>query len=284
MKRSRHVTTCTIVGKAAAAVLLLTLFFHPSLHAAGPVGTDQPVESVQVPADRSVSITMGGDRLSNGYGQWQNVKLNARYSKADHVWQAELSSFREFGQSGRLIGLGDTVTLSPNDYFSGAISVGDGAFYLPKVRVDVTAFRKWRADKNLVTSVGWGHYEAPDGHTDRTLNLGGVWYFEQPWIVEGGVRVNRSNPGSIKSVQRFVAVTQGRNREDVYTVRYGWGGEGYQSTGIQTLLVNFKSQQLAFTWRHWVNANSGMQWQIERYRNPYYRRNGLSITFFHDFQ
>ena len=62
-------------------------------------------------------------------------------------------------------------------------------------RVDATLYRKFLPGRNLVGSVGVGYYNAPDGHTDRSLSLGAAYYFEAPWIVEGGVRLNTQQPG-----------------------------------------------------------------------------------------
>lgn len=232
---------------------------------------------------RSVTVSLGGHQLSNGYGQWRDVKLSGVYGVGAHVWQAELAAKRQYGESGLFLGVSDTVTLSPDWYASLSVGAGDGAFYLPRFRADAAVYKKWLDAQNFVTSVGLGYYRAPDGHVDRALNLGAVWYFEQPWIAEAGVRLNRSNPGRISTHQRFVALTYGRVLQDTVTLRYGSGGEGYQSIGAQAALVNFRSHQTGLSWKHWLTPQGGVQVSLERYRNPYYSRNGVALAFFHDF-
>ena len=76
----------------------------------------------------------------------------------------------------------------------------------------------------------------------RSLLLGAAYYFEQPWIVEGGIRFNSSNPGSVQTTQQFLALTYGRQKQDVVTARVGWGEEGYLAIGPATQLVNFRSR------------------------------------------
>lgn len=251
---------------------------------------DAPAIQALSPADRqtlaplrSMAISMGGNQLSNGYGHWRDVRLSGVYGAGDHVWQGEFAAKRQFGESGLFAGVSDTITLSPDWYTSLSLGAGDGAFYLPRLRADGAVYKKWLPGRNLVTSVGLGYYRAPDAHIDRALNLGAVWYLEQPWIVEAGLRFNRSNPGQIDTRQRFVAVTYGQHRHDLWTIRHGSGGEGYQSIGAQATLVNFKSHQTSASWKHWLNPQGGIQLSLERYRNPYYSRHGVALAFFHDF-
>jgi YaiO family outer membrane protein len=134
-----------------------------------------------------------------------------------------------------------------------------------------------------VGSVGVGYYSAPDGHSDRSLSLGLVYYFEAPWIAEGGVRLNSSNPGGIRTQQQFVALTYGHVKQDLVGARYGWGGEGYLSIAANTQLVNFRSNEASVTWRHWLNASTGVLIGANRYTNPLYKRAGLTVGVFHDF-
>lgn len=242
-----------------------------------------PAEGRQLVPLRSMAISVGGHQLSNGYGHWRDARISWVYGSGDHVWQGEIAAKKQFGESGLFAGISNTVTLHPDWYTSLSVGVGDGAFYLPRVRADGALYKKWLSGRNLVTSVGLSYYRAPDVHIDRAVNLGAVWYFEQPWVLEAGVRLNRSNPGQIDTRQRFVAVTYGRHQHDLWTLRHGSGGEGYQSIGPQAALINFRSHQTGATWKHWMTPQGGVQVSFERYRNPYYSRNGLSVAFFHDF-
>ncbi|MES2361905.1 MAG: YaiO family outer membrane beta-barrel protein [Pseudomonadota bacterium] len=232
---------------------------------------------------RSLELSTSPQSLSAGYGNWQDVTLRGSYGLPSHVLQGELSAQHKFNKDGAFVGLGDTYTFDEDWYASFALGAGDGAFYLPRYRVDATLYRKLLADRRLVSSVGLGYYKAPDGHTDSSVSLGLVYYFQSPWIVEGGVRMNSSNPGSIRTQQQFVALTYGHARQDLVTARYGWGGEGYLAIAANTQLVNFKSREASLAWRHWLSPGTGVLLGVNRYTNPSYNRAGLSVGIFHDF-
>lgn len=179
--------------------------------------------------------------------------------------------------------MGDTYTFSDDWFGSLALGVGDGAFYLPKYRVDASVSRKLLDQRNLVASVGAGYYNAPDGHVDRSLSLSAAYYFDAPWIAEAGIRFNHSNPGAIRTTQQFVAATYGRDKQDLVTARYGWGAEGYLATTTSTQLVNFRSKEFTIAWRHWFSPSTGWLLGANRYENPSYNRRGVNIGLFHSF-
>ncbi|MEO7887268.1 MAG: YaiO family outer membrane beta-barrel protein, partial [Polaromonas sp.] len=166
---------------------------------------------VQAPAEplRSLELSTGAQSLTGGYGNWNDVTLRGAYGVSRHVFQAEASVQRRFNEDGAFIGLGDTYTFNEDWYGSLAVGAGDGAFYLPRFRADATLYRKFLPGRNLVGNVGIGYYKAPDGHSDRSVSVGAAYYFESPWIIEGGVRLNSSNPGSVQTQQQFAAVTYG---------------------------------------------------------------------------
>ncbi|RZJ24990.1 MAG: YaiO family outer membrane beta-barrel protein [Haliea sp.] len=232
---------------------------------------------------RNLELSAGAQSLTGGFGNWRDLTLRGTYGLPSHVLQGEISQNHRFGQDGTFVGISDTYTFNPDWYGSVALGVGDGAFYLPNYRVDATLYRKFLPGRNLVGSVGVGYYDAPTGYTDRSVSLGAVYYFEAPWIVEGGVRFNTSNPGSVKSQQQFLALTWGRNKQDLVTARYGWGSEGYLAVAAGAQLVNFNSREASLSWRHWLNPSTGVVVGANRYTNPSYRRSGVSVGIFHDF-
>lgn len=242
----------------------------------------QPGNGVRPPF-RSLELTVGGQRLSNGFGDWRDTTLRGAYEVGDHVLQLELASKRQFGESGVFVGLADTYTFNQDWYGSLSVGAGDGAFYLPTYRVDGSLYRKFLEKRNLVASLGAGYYKAPAGNVDRNFNLGATYYFDGPWIVEGGIRFNNSRPGSIDTQQQFASVTYGRVRQYLVTARYGQGGEGYQTVAQNTQLVNFKSKEASLSWRYWLNNQSGILISGEHYRNPNYSRRGANVGFFHQY-
>lgn len=240
-----------------------------------------PLQTVE--ARRSLQLETGAQSLSAGYGNWRDVTLRGAYGVGAHLLQGEISAQHRFDKDGTFVGVSDTYTFDQDWYGSVALGGGDGAFFLPRYRIDATLYRKLLADRRLVSSLGLGYYSAPDGHTDRSLSLGLVYYFEAPWIVEGGVRFNRSNPGGVQTQQQFLALTYGHDKQDLVSARYGWGGEGYLATSANTQLVNFKSQEASLSWRHWLDQRTGLLLSANRYNNPLYRRTGLTVGIFHDF-
>ena len=134
-----------------------------------------------------------------------------------------------------------------------------------------------------MTSIGVTAVNAKDGHQDRSMLLSTSYYFDAPWIAEGGVRLNSSNPGAIKTQQQFLALTYGRDKEDLITVRHAWGAEGYQTIAASAQLVNFKSNETSMSWRHWLTPRTGVLVGANRYTNPFYNRSGLNIGIFHNF-
>ena len=244
-----------------------------------------PIEAGALALKRSVELTVGSQRLTAPYGSAQEVDLRGIYELAGgHMLQGELSSQRRFGTSGVFAGVSDTYTINPDYFASIAVGAGDGAFYLPRIRLDAFLYRKWLAKKNLVGSIGLGYYNAPDVHHDRSLSLGAAYYFDQPWIFEGGIRFNVSDPGAVHTHQQFLALTWGREKQDLVTARYGWGGEGYSAIGPATTLVNFQSHETILTWRHWVNLQTGFLVGANSYDNPTYKRTGVSVGIFHQLQ
>jgi YaiO family outer membrane protein len=250
-------------------------------------GNDVPVVPSAAPAAAetagSLEIGFGSQHLTAGFDNWSDVTVLGRYALGRHVLRAEAASTRRFGENGAFLGLGDTYTFDEDWYGALAVGAGDGAFYLPRIRIDAALNRKLLSDRSLVATLGLGYYHAPDGHTDRALTLGAIYYFKTPWVVEGGVRFNSSNPGAVRTNQQFVAATWGRDKHDLVTGRFTWGGEGYLSISAQTQLVNFRSNEANLGWRHWFTPRTGALLGLTRYSNPLYRRTGVNVGFFYDF-
>ena len=259
------------------------LAFAQQVDSGNDVNIPGPPVQASAAATRSLELTGGHQRLNTGFSNWNDVTLRGTYGLPKHVLQGEISVNRRYDETGAFLGLSDTYTFNEDWFGSLAVGAGDGAFYLPRYRVDAALYKKWLADRSLVTSVGGGYYSAPDGHIDRSLALGAAYYFKSPWIVEGGVRLNRSSPGSVDTQQQYAAVTYGRDKQDLVSARYTWGTEGYLAIAANTQLVDFKSQEATVAWRHWLNPKTGLLISANRYTNPSYQRAGINIGIFSDF-
>ncbi len=234
----------------------------------------------------SGSVEAGGDYqgVSNGFGDWfgQYAKGEIQTDKNNN-WNGELLHQREFGTTGTYAALGNTHTFNQDWYSTVDIGGGAGGEFLPRQRVDVFINRKWLDQRQLVTTIGLGEDHAMDSHSDRSIFFGGTYYFAAPWIVQGGIRFNESDPGSIEATSQFVAVTQGRDKEHFLTLRYGFGKEAYQIIDNDQTLSNFNSQQVSLQLKEWVGKDWGFDTTAEAYHNPNYDRNGITFGIFKEF-
>ena len=223
--------------------------------------------------------------LSSGYGNWQQEFVRGTLRSSDSTaWNAELVNAREFGAHGTLFGAGVTHTFDADWYGSLGGSFGSGFFY-PQGRLDATLNRKLGADRSVVATLGLTGVNAKDGHRDRSVLMALSWYLPNATVLEGGVRVNRSNPGGVMANSHYLALTHGYDKQQYLTLRYGAGEEAYQyiGAGAGDLLVNFRSHVLTGTWRKWINPHQGFQLRAEAYHNPYYNRRGVEAALFQEF-
>jgi YaiO family outer membrane protein len=228
----------------------------------------------------SLELRLSAQRVTAEYGDWREGVLVGTYSGGRHVLRGELAAMRRFHESGTYVAVMDTVTLDRDWYASVAAGAGDGAFYLPRYRVDAFINRKLSSARNLVLSLGAGHYRAPDGHIDRSATVGAHYYFRAPWIVQAAVRFTESDPGSVRARQQFVALTYGNDRRGQIVARYGWGREAYLAIGPSTSLVDFASREVNVQWRYWLDRSQGIVVAGEHYRNPAYHRAGALVGYF----
>ena len=247
--------------------------------------TDQtaPPDPLERTPTRNLEVSTGAQYLTGALGSWRHLTLRGVLEKGDHVFLGELSHKREFNTSGNFLGLTDTYSINSDWFTSVSLGVGDGAFYLPRHRFDGFLYRKWLPKKNFVSSVGVGYYGAPDGHIDRSIALGGAYYFEQPWVMEVGIRFNRSNPGRVNTHQQYAAVSFNPDKSNTFTTKYAWGGEGYVPLAATTSIVGFNSSEISLGWRHRIDPNWGFSISANHYRNPTYKRSGIDIGVNHQF-
>ncbi|MDQ3494568.1 MAG: YaiO family outer membrane beta-barrel protein [Pseudomonadota bacterium] len=252
------------------------------LIAASPCTTafaDQASPAVAVPTSHDAAgvVDLGIERhsLSDGFGDWRGTHLRGVwFASPETVVHYELVDTRRFNARGRFGSLGVTRTLDDRWYVSGSAGAGDGAFFFPDWRVDVAINRKWLDDRSLVTTIGYTQYNAPDGHVDRTALLGLTWYAPRHWVLEAGLRPNRSSPGAVRSNSGYLAATWGEDGKQYLTLRHERGREAYQTIGDNILLVDTPSRVSSVAWRRWLTRRCGFNVRLERYDNPNYRRRG----------
>lgn len=248
------------------------------------IARPQEREAVQE-HDRN-SIDFGGEyqSLSSGFGSWNAFYLRGVFpQRTRNTWNTEITQRSEFGDRGTYFDAGDTHIFNDDWYASVAAGASIGGFFLPRYRIDAALNKKWLERRNLVTSIGYMHAKAKDVHHDNMMEVGAAYYWERPWILEGAVRLNFSHPGPVLSESQFFALTHGRDKNRLLTLRVEFGREAYQLVGPSTTLAQFPSQSVSLTWRQWTHGSWGFNCVPQFYHSPAYRRGGITLGVFHEF-
>lgn len=270
----------------------------PLLPAAAPVAPSVPLASAPVMPSEKVENKQEENRqytgyveagaevhtLTNRYPNWSGeyIKGEVKASDSDN-WNGEFINQKRFGDNGVYGAIGNTHTFDENWFTNLSVGAGGSAVFLPKYRVDAFINRKWGDEKRLITTLGFGIYKAMETYNDKNISLGATYYFEEPYIVQAGVRFNRSNPGSADSVSEYVALTQGRSKEHFLTLRYGFGKEAYELQGDNSVINDFYSHEASLNWRQWLGEEWGFNLRGEFYHNPSYIRRGIALGIFREF-
>lgn len=220
--------------------------------------------------------------LTNDYGNWKGVSVNGSWQQNENnVWVAELLRESEYGAWGTYASAGLTHTFNEDWYGSLFLGASDsGAFFFPKLRVDAFINRKLLKDKSLVATLGLGYSKAHQVNEDNSLYLGASYYFAQPYMIEGGIRFNRSKPGPENSNRYRVAVTYGQEFKRYLIAEYDWGTEAYQYITNTVAIMDFNSRILTLTWREWLAKDWGFALRGEFYQSDEYDRTGVEISVF----
>jgi len=222
-------------------------------------------------------LTQGNPSWSGGFvkGTWQR--------NPDVVWLGEVSAQHRFNDRGVYLSLGATRVFNQDWYGALFAATSSGGFFLPRFRVDAFLSRKWLEQRNLVTTAGLSGIRAKDEHRDLNLFLGSSYYFDTPWIVEGGFHFNRSDPGGVTANNAYAAVTRGRAGDYYLTLRHSAGREAYQLIGPEATISDFSSRSSSLVYRKWLSPRIGFNLRAEHYSNPFYRRNSVEVSTFQDF-
>jgi YaiO family outer membrane protein len=222
--------------------------------------------------------------LDHGYADWKGVFVRGSWQQnSKNVWAGELLHKNEYNAWGNYLTAGLTHTFNDDWYGSLSAGVSDGAFFFNKYQVDGFINRKLLKDRNLVATLGVGYDEAKHVNADSYIYLGASYYFDEPWLLEGGIRLNRSTPGPENSHRYRIAVTYGRAFDQFIIADFDWGTEAYQFVSTDVSIVNFNSRILSLTWRKWIAKDWGLAMRGEFYQSDEYNRNGVEVSVFKHF-
>lgn len=242
------------------------------------------------PADRTgAGYIEGGfecDHLSAGNGHWNNQYIKSSLqTDPNNTWAAAIEHDFEFGEKAFYGEIDNTHIINDKWFSNVALGLSDNSIFVPKYFFGTTISRKLLKEENLVAYLG-GHayWWRPSPTTTQDLNPGLIYYFESPWILEGGVLFSRFMPGAIFSKSYYISVAQGKEKDHLYTLRYNFGREAYQTIGTATpALTNYSSTDITATWRQWIDKYWGFNITAEAYKNPFYERYGITVGLFRDF-
>jgi len=241
-------------------------------------------------------VEAGGDysSLDKNQKDWYGEYLRSAFkSDSANTWNLEVDNQNEFGNQGTFEDIGDTHIWT--DRFFTALSAGtseNGNLFMPNYRVDGNLYYRFLPGKNLVGNIGAGYYDSKIHYHDQNVNFGASYYFSTPWIVEGGMHLDFSDPGNEFAPMAFAAVTWGHNKRDFLTLRYAYGKEAYEdilinnATGAAALktVVGFDTSEFDVVWRHWFNNTPwGFNARGEYYTSKAYDRVGGSLGVFREF-
>jgi YaiO family outer membrane protein len=241
-----------------------------------PASAQQPT----TPLTSTVTAGVGANAVSGGFGDWRSAFVRGAFVRGSWVVMPEVVVSHQFHDEGTYFGLSATHVINEDWYVFAAAATSRGGFYLPRARAAATVYRKLLASRRLVVNAGTSYHEAKDVHRDVSLSTGAAYYFTAPWILEGGMALNRSNPGSVQGASGYAALTRGREGAYYLVGRVGVAREAYQIVGPSETVTDFHSTTALVSWRRWTSRSVGVTAGVEWYRNPFYHRTGATIGAF----
>ncbi|HEY6249456.1 MAG TPA: YaiO family outer membrane beta-barrel protein [Candidatus Angelobacter sp.] len=276
-----------------AIILLVCGWATAQNHQPIPQGSSLPgMSSMPMGMNGPGFLELGGSyfNVTGSSPRWDDAYANALISGGRNAVSGQLSRQNRYGDTGWYYGFGWTRVWSENWYseLDFGTSTVQG-FFLPKVRTDALINRKLLPRKQLVLQLGAGYdlskrvNGTPVANSDYRGQVGAIYYFERPWIVQGGAIFTHASPGNILAPAGYVAVTRGHVKEHYLTARANFGREGYEIFSAGQTIFNFPFQDYSVNWRQWMAPNWGFSATAEYESKPIYHRLGGTIGLFLDF-
>ena len=222
--------------------------------------------------------------LSAGFGNQTLHSLRLGWQgPAARTLHLTVERKQAFGESATLWIGAFAQDLSPDDRVGLALARSDAPTIAAKWRMDAHYSRKLLPERNLVATLAGYAANVADGHRDRGLVGSAAWYFADRQVLELGLRAALSDPGRNTAGRAFVAYTWGAVGADTLALRLESGREAYQSLGANAAVADFRSQEAALAWRHWLQPGVGVGLDWAHYTNPSYRRRTLGVSAFATF-
>lgn len=222
--------------------------------------------------------------LTDGFESTTGEYFRARIESSPvNAWAIDITNLDRFGDDGTQFSLGNTHIFSDRTYTQLSLASSSGGFFFPRLRVDGALSYKWFDDKRLVTTVGAGYFDAKDVHEDKWGYVEASYYLRGPFVLQGGMQVNVSDPGSVSSTSGYVAASYVNNKTRIMSLRAGVGNQAYQALTVNNFMVDFPYHSVRMTWREWVGKTWGINVVAERYASDVYDQHGFELGFFKEF-
>lgn len=222
--------------------------------------------------------------LTAGFSDWVEAYAKGSWQQnADNKWDWEILASERFNESGVFVSAGVTHVFNDDWYGSLHLATSDNVFFFPEYRIDAFINKKFLDEGNFIGTLGLTYEDTGLVNEESAIYLGAIYYFSTPWVLEGGIRYNKSSPGPEYSTRYKIAVTQGQSFDRLITAQVDWGNEAYQYYAITLSSVDVRSTVYSLTWREWIKKDWGINVVGEFYNSETYNRAGVMFGVFKHF-
>jgi YaiO family outer membrane protein len=216
-------------------------------------------------------------QVTNNFGDWRGVYVRAVRPGVRNTWYGDVLTLDAFRERGAQIGVTQRHDWNSRLFQMVGVSIGNGAAIMPRFRVDgalgvrLGEARRWQA------TGGVSYVKSVTDLSDiaGTASLG--WYAPRAFYVEVNGRYNTARPGNIRSHRVGLTSIYTPNAKRSFSLRAIGGTEGWQTVRAGTTLTRFHSNEVALAWRERLTARIALSIQGDRYENPFYVRQGVTV-------
>jgi YaiO family outer membrane protein len=270
-------------AEAAASASTMDMGSSSGNAPAGPAGAPGAAASAPgvtpLPPEKSaVEAMVGYGSFSDGYGDAQSYSLRGMQVMPFGILEAEAVNQSRFGFTGNYGGLHLTKDLGPDWYFNAGAGAGSSLLF-PSWRTDGTIYRKFGAKRQWVAGLG-AYYAKGNAalRSDTGVVLSGIYYGDG-FVLEGGLRANRADPGAVVGPSQYFAATIGSDDRRALILRVEHAKETYQvlTTGVEK--VDYNSNSVGAIWHERITRDGMLIVGLSYYKNPNYSRAAVDLGY-----